>query len=389
MKNFLIFGNHPMISLAEFQALFLNKQGVFFGKNVFCTDLNDSYSLNSLIDNLGGTIKIGEVISILDINNQKDVKEIIKKTVIEAAKKTEKKFNFGFSCYSDYNLDLKFGLEVKKELKKININSRLVTSKEKTLSSVIVSQNKLLTNGLEIIIAGNNKEILIGKTKVVQDFKGLSKRDYGRPKRDDYSGMLPPKLARIMINLAGPVDNNLLIMDPFCGSGTIINEALLAGYSKLIAGDISSKAISDSKENALWLKNLYNLSNFDIRYINRSVLNLSKVIKKNSVDIIVTEPYLGPQRGLNNIKAVKEELEALYSQSLNEFINISTKNAKIIMIWPVLDQKIFLEPNISGWKIISPLLKSYLNKKERKSLIYGRQEQRIWREIVILAKKTN
>ena len=57
----------------------------------------------------------------------------------------------------------------------------------------------------------------LGQTLVVQPFKVLSKRDFGRPARDDHSGMLPPKLAQIMINLARRNDDisTKTILDPF------------------------------------------------------------------------------------------------------------------------------------------------------------------------------
>ena len=35
----------------------------------------------------------------------------------------------------------------------------------------------------------------------MQDFEQWGARDYGRPSRDAVRGMLPPKLARMMVNL--------------------------------------------------------------------------------------------------------------------------------------------------------------------------------------------
>ena len=118
-----------------------------------------------------------------------------------------------------------------------------------TLSSVVVEQNKLTTaQGAEIVIVQFDKKLFLGKTIAVQPFKELSFRDYGRPARDDYSGMLPPKLAQIMLNLSGakPADT---ILDPFCGSGTILTEAMLMGYQDLVGSDVSSKAIEDTGKN--------------------------------------------------------------------------------------------------------------------------------------------
>ncbi len=390
--KFFVFGNHPSLSLAELLSLLSCQKGEFFGTSVLAINLPLSVVSASFIDNLGGTIKMGEVLGVFNLSETKKAQDFIKEEVLNIAKNSQTKFHFAFSDYSNDFLPNNFGLELKNDLKKHNISSRLVISKEKVLSSVVVSQNKLLKKGAEIVIAKNNDHILVGKTEAVQDFKELSKRDYGRPKRDDYSGMLPPKLARIMINLAGSTEENLLLLDPFCGSGTILSEAALAGYKRIIAGDISSKAINDSKENLKWTKERYNLDPIDSRFINRSVLNLAKVIKEKSVDLIVTEPYLGPQRGLNNISIIKKELEDLYSQSLTKFNQILKDDGLIVMVWPVFFTNNYLEPDISGWEIISPIFSNWLNEESinltrRNTLIYGRLKQKVWREIVILRKK--
>ena len=93
----------------------------------------------------------------------------------------------------------------------------------------------------------------------MQPFKDLSRLDFGRPARDDFSGMLPPKLAQIMINLAQVQNPEALIIDPFCGSGTILSEALLMGYKDLLGSDISPKAIADTYKNISWIKDLYKI----------------------------------------------------------------------------------------------------------------------------------
>ena len=73
----------------------------------------------------------------------------------------------------------------------------------------------------EFVAMPSNHGYYYGQTLAVQDFKEFSHRDFGRPARDDYSGMLPPKLAMIMLNLA-QVDKKKSILDPFCGSGSTL-----------------------------------------------------------------------------------------------------------------------------------------------------------------------
>ena len=47
-------------------------------------------------------------------------------------------------------------------------------------------------------------------------------------------GMMPPKIAQIMINLGTKGHKNVIIWDPFCGLGTTLIEALNAGYTQLL-----------------------------------------------------------------------------------------------------------------------------------------------------------
>jgi len=293
-------------------------------------------------------------------------------------------------------------MAIKKFLREKEISCRWVTSREKNLSSVVVEQNKLITQGIEIALIENNKNILIGQTLAVQPFKELSFRDYGRPARDDYSGMLPPKLAQIMINLSQAKPPNT-ILDPFCGSGTILTEAMLMGYHNLIGSDVSTKAMADTEKNIAWIKNKFQISlsaptcagrqakNFKFHLYTRGVNELVQSIKPESIDAIITEPYLGPPRGKFNIKQAMKKLEKLYSESLNEFKKMLKPNGRIVMVWPVFQQTLCLFPNLNGLKIISPIPENIKNNKlikltTRKTIIYGRQGQKIWREIVILTK---
>ncbi len=392
MKYFFILGANPTLSLAELTAVFNNGRFSLIQKNIAIIETDNEIMAN-IIKKIGGTIKFGLIHNEL---NSYDIKNILKaSSEFSIPKTSESKFNFGISFYGKGKINLKvLGMEFKKILKQSDINSRWVVSREPTLSSVVVEQNKLITDkGVEITIIEFNKKLFLGKTIAVQPFKELSFRDYGRPARDDRSGMLPPKLAQIMINLSGAKLDDI-ILDPFCGSGTILTEAILMGYKNLIGSDISNKAIKDTKINLEWIKNNYQLSITNYELKNIDVTQISKQIKPNSIDAIITEPYLGPQRGKFDINKTVKELEHLYTKSLVEFKKILKPNGKIIMIWPsfsVKPKSIFINPEISGYKIINPIPKNlekniFLKLTMRNTMVYGREDQKVWREIMILQK---
>lgn len=396
MEYFFILGSNTTLSVAEIFCFFQDiKSYKLLNDDVFIVEFGNKINHLDAIKRLGGTIKIGEVTGrVRGRIEYDDIGHMF-------ATKKDEKFKFGISCYSRYK-KINFnslGMEIKSNLIKKGISCRLVTSKEKTLSSVVVEQNKLTSKGIEIVIIEDGKEFLVGKTLIVQQFKDLSFRDYNRPARDDQSGMLPPKLAQMMINLSGKnyykgSKTDLCLLDPFCGSGTVITEALLMGFDCLIGSDISEKAVGDTKKNVSWIIDNYELKNKNYKLINNSVLDISKKVKNNSVDVIVTEPYLGPQRGQINFDMVKKELEELYTGAIKEFGKILKNNGRIVMLFPVFrinNESRQISPRLDGFKIINviphDLTKNKLIKLTgRSTIVYGRENQRVWRELVILGK---
>lgn len=386
-KYFFVLGTNPELSLAELKAIFPNNKWELCA-SVAMADFSESLDAKKLMSGLGGTIKIGEMIKTVSLANRHALSDLVKKELFLEAKKLKDnlRFNFGFSFYGQKRLPgdfFKLGLAIKKDLRQIGIASRMVTSRDPILSSVVVEQNKLIEQGTEICLISDRGSVNIGKTLAVQPFKELSKRDFGRPNRDDFSGMIPPKLAQIMINLARRNDvdfKDKTILDPFCGSGTVLMEAYLLGFKNIIGSDLSDKAVSDSVKNIDWIIDFKkDEKKNNIKIFQSDVLLLEKTIKKNSVDYIVCEPYLGPQRGYKKFDEVLKELNLLYSKALEVFYQILKPQGRVCMIWP----QFRAEGKI--WKM-NPSIGKLLVSKENRNLVYGRDNQKVWREIVVLEK---
>ena len=245
---------------------------------------------------------------------------------------------------------------------------------------------------MEIVLAADGGRTLVGHTIAVQAFKDLGKRDFGRPNRDDASGMLPPKVAQIMINLAQIKDYNGLVLDPFCGSGTVLQEALLMGFNNVAGTDLSPKAIEDSKENIAWLKEKFSLTGTKTNIFLKNAIKLSESFKPESVEAIICEPYLGPQRGWNDLKIVKDELEDLYTKSLREFSKILKPHGRVVIIFPMFFGNKPINPDYYKFEIKSSLpeewkTNSLIKVTTRNTIVYGRAGQKVFREIVVLEKK--
>lgn len=368
MKYAFILGRNAKLSAAEIKAV-LPQGRILNETESFLILENEYFEAKAMLDSLGGTIKIAEII-------WEGQSAGFKENIVLNLKNNprENKLNFGVSFYGAK--PWKLGMEVKGELKLLNISCRLVTSRDQALSSVVVAKNKVQ----EFLVLGKN---YLAKTLAVQEFEEYSARDYGRPGRDLVSGMMPPKLAKIMINLSRLPKAGILL-DPFCGSGTVIQEALLMGYKNIIGCDLSEKAIKDTKQNLEWLKNKgYEFSEKNYKLFVADVRDLSKKIK--DADAIVAEPFLGPPlRGHESIVQIREivsDISELYTKAFGEFKKILNPGGKVVIIFPSFR----VGKEILELPILEKVEKLGFKRLNQDKLIYSRPNQMVWRQIYIFS----
>ncbi len=393
-KYIFILGQASDLSRAEIFSLYKNITNISENILMLEAKLDPKITLKKL----GGTIKIAEYLKTID-----DLEELTATWWSEQLNISEDKgkINFGFSLYNDhqknYQKITKIALATKKNLKIKNLSCRLVVGREAILSSVIVAKNKLIDR--ELLIIKDNGKYILAQTKAVQDFEDYSQRDINRPIRDDRSGMLPIKVAQMMLNLAGTkLTENIL--DPFCGSGTILQEAALAGYPTIYGSDISADTTRSAQENINWLQKQLNKTS-QIILKTTSVENLSQHFKKQSIDLIVSEPFMGEARLIKQnhrpetIYDIAQDLSQLYIKAFQQFKIVLKPNAKIIFIFPIFKigkEYIYTLPQAQikkiGFKpIFSAATLNYPSKNG--NIIYARPEQIVQREIAIYSIQAN
>ena len=324
-------GHQPKISLAEIKTVFLSNKINYQIKNIdhnyLIIETKSTLDSEKLINQLGGTIKICR-----EIPREKPSLVL---SVVEhlTAVQPEGKIQFSFP-------DKKTGLEIKKELKNIGRSVRYIEPK----NSATIIHNNLIEKKGDINILDKN----IFVTEAVQQFEAMSQRDYDRPGIDDKSGMLPPKLAKIMINLGLSEKTNydLALLDPFCGSGTVLTEAAVMGYKNLYGSDISEKAVEDTEKNLEWIINNYELETIDYKLDQVDATELAKFLDDEIIDIIATEPYLGKPLHGNESKSYldnqSEELKNLYIQAFEQFHQILKPGGIVVIAIPQFKTK-------TGW----------------------------------------
>ncbi len=338
-----LLGRQPEISIAELAAVFgadcVNRISQQFAK--VQTSQFD-------ITTLGGTIKCAEVITELPASRTDKASLLAASRFITQHYQAKwahspHKITLGLSAY---NLAVgardvqKTGLILKSSLKKSGTSLRLIPNDQPALSTATAHNNKLGGSPYKVellLIKTTDRRLIIAESRGVQNITAYTRRDRHRPKRDAFVGMLPPKLAQIMLNLAmgagsltgqksctgripaissksnasgnavrrtidlserlesDPLTEvgrrHPLILDPFCGTGTVLQEALLAGYD-VVGTDLSQKMVDYTTENLSWLQSTFTAPGnvIDIHQANATTHHWPN---SENLTAVVCETYLG------------------------------------------------------------------------------------------------
>ena len=215
------------------------------------------------IEKLGGVQKAGQVVIELPGGDWRRVSMKIVQAYTHAWSGFDGKITLGISAYG-FDVSPReiqqTGIILKQKLKKVNVSLRMIPNNDTALNTATSHHNKLglSNNKVELLVVrARNGRVIVAESTGAQNITAYTKRDQERPKRDAFVGMLPPKLAQIMINLANPAPE-ARILDPFCGTGVVLQEAALLGHP-VYGTDLSEKMIRYSKENLDWLKETHRI----------------------------------------------------------------------------------------------------------------------------------
>ena len=253
-----ILGRQPAIGMAELEHLYGSDSVRWFSDVAAIID-----TPTLAIDHLGGAQKIGHVAIELPRGDWRSASLKIAQTYAEKWSRVDNKITLGISAYgfdtSPRDIQ-KTGLVLKQKLKKTDVSLRLIPNTDVALNTATSHHNKLglSDNKVELIVVrSRGGRIIVAESVGAQNITAYAKRDQGRPKRDAFVGMLPPKLAQIMINLTRTANDSSSkrLLDPFCGTGVVLQEAALMGY-EVYGTDLADKMIDYSQANLEWLKSV-------------------------------------------------------------------------------------------------------------------------------------
>lgn len=392
-KFFFEAGSFQDLSYAEllsvFNAFEIDTDGISrFSDKIFIIN-NKRFSREmglKIFNRLGGFIRFGEIVEDLD-------------TFLDEFIERGTKVVFGISVLDsqesfDINFVKKLSRNLKEGFREAGVSSRFIDSRNKTitLNSAQFKKNKILIKGFELCLIDNGKEKIYGRTLEIQNIDFFIKRDEEKPYTDIKMGTLPPKLARMMVNLTGLKEGRL--WDPFCGSGTILLEAAVLGFD-ILGSDIDKNAVYYSEQNLLWLEEAnmigdikYNISNLDATKIERKII---RDLKKTGIAGVVCEPYMGPpqKRALTVESADRllADVKELYIQTFENLESVLRRGEPAVIIFPSYKTE-------KGWKTIS--IREIIGKRWEimnpklaggRDLKWSRKNSIITRNIFVLRKR--
>ncbi len=311
--------------------------------------------------------------------------------------------------------------DCKDGLRKHGRSSRYVGNERQPAAAVLLRDSGILdrSEGVEICIVKDGDRLWIGTTMMAQDVDSYSKRDMEKPVRDTTVGLLPPKLAQILLNLGvwiakgpslpmkeeigkkktkekEPSTPPFCVYDPFCGTGVIPIECLLRRFA-VLASDKSEKAVSGCQKNIEWLRKEYHILKTEVpsRAWKQDAMKPFALDEKDyRPGVIVTETTLGPnlrnRPTAKEILSLKSEAEKIEEGFLKN-VAASLPGTPVVCTWPVWYgskhpvglEKIWGKLAAIGFEAVLPPDVTSTS-REHLSLLYRRPEQFVGREIVLL-----
>jgi len=386
-KSLCILGRQPKLGLAELESLYGDRHL----KSLAGATLLDVEARDIDFRRLGGTVKVAKLLNVLSIADWSALEKYLLDNIPKHLKQLpDGKFTLGISVYGlgvesdQINQTL---LKIKKVIRVSGRPVRVVPNQTPHLNAAQVLYNRLVhKGGWELLLVRDGSRTVLAQTLFVQDIEAYAARDQARPKRDARIGMLPPKLAQIIINLANPPAGST-ILDPFCGTGVTLQEAWLMGYS-VIGTDIEERMVEFSAHNLEWLQKQFSKPGA------KTFFDHADATKAHwpPFDAVASETYLG--RPLNNLpppekldKIVRDVNTILekFLKNLSPQLGKNTPVSLAVPSWradngsfrrlPLLDQLGRLGYNRVDFKHVA-----------RDKLMYFRPGQVVARELVVLNK---
>ncbi len=200
----------------------------------------------------------------------------------------------------------------------------------------LYAQDVLARDAIDFTVFPSGAGYQIGATFYIPDATQFQVRATKRPVISSQIA-LAPRLARLLVHL-GHVPAKGLLLDPFCGSGTILGEAILEEIN-CIGVDRNPDSIRNAERNLAWIaSNSGSRKMGSFEPIVGDATDLSHMLKDRRVDAIVTEPILLPNLtstpGLKAARSMIRNASVTYSDFLYSARGILKKGGRLVVVVP-------------------------------------------------------
>jgi hypothetical protein len=415
MNSLIILGRQPALGLAELESLYGPDKLLPIGDTAVIVDVDPCLLA---FDRLGGAVKFARVLTELNTVSWDEIGNFLVKSSPEHSKNMAPgKMHLGISVYGFYQTPKQvqqLGLKLKRAIHATGRSVRVAPNHEISLSSAQVIHGHLCgPNGWELLLINAGEQTVIAQTIKVQDIEAYTRRDRNRPARDAKVGMLPPKLAQIIINLSSgllpaeamlsvcdiPPDqplpklhfNQALLLDPFCGSGVILQEAAIMGYDCL-GSDVDQRMVDYAKTNIQWLRKLPKSPLLDEVSTEILLADATNYRWPRKPTLIASETDLGPPFGAfpskTQLEAARNSCDRIvrgFLTNISKQIDSGTRICLALPAWQVSQTKLAHLPLLDSIEVIGYNRVSFRHSRDEQ-LIYKRPGQIVARELLVLSK---
>lgn len=344
-KYLFVLGRDPVLSLAEI-IVYLKNRSIEFEVNA--TEENavlissNKLQTKKVIQDLGGTIKIIKIL--FEGKSLNEILEKIKEK--ELLEWMNEKFCYSLNFYGKEfkgknSLEEFFKQKFKEHKKKAIYKKPKKLEKQEAKKIKDFNSSPTQVHSWNLIeeqsdfVFFNSDNFYFGLTIECFNPKELKKRDEERPEQKKLHS-ISLRLARILINLSGAKENQTLL-DPFCGIGSILQEAMFNGIN-VIGIELDNKTSGMARKNLSAFEKKYNTGK-TWKIIQGDSAFVKETLEGKKFDAVASEPFLGPliKRTLREkeAKPIMYELETLYFSFFKK-LSFITKKQGIAIVLPAI-----------------------------------------------------
>jgi len=336
---YFLIGRTPELSIQELKSVLPDQELIQFTEELVRAELESDEQAMTLFKQLGGSLKVMKQVGVFNLVDEESLLDYIAAYLAQFPKPT-----FAIAEINRQNIPKIENQFIKNRLKARNISSRFIEGSRSGLTAAVLTHQDLI----ELVIIRMDEDTMFTHTLATQDIDDWTRRDRVKPYADRKKGMLPPKLARMMTNLARgnwkreqrltPLSQlkTPFLYDPFCGSGTVLLEALMLELP-VSGSDIDQDAVRGTQNNLDWFSQMYQSQIEAAVFYSDATLVTSEQLK-TPVDLLVTEPFLGkPNPQEIQLPNIFKGLEKLYWGAFRQWTKILADQAVLVIIFPYVE----------------------------------------------------